>query len=328
VMVTNQSAVARGIITEKKLLQIHDHLKSLLAEHGVYLDQIYYCPFHPEAVIEKYRRETPLRKPAPGMLHLAAGELDLDLTQCWMVGDDDRDIEAGRAAACRTIFLETRSSSTLRQVGQSQPDFRAANLREAANLIVHYADAAPPFPEVEPQPSPEEYPAPIADIIPPPNDEIPAPPSAEAVTDEKPPARHSDREAPSGLAEHLATRKTISRLPPPHLENPPPRIPVPPVETAPGESPGKESPHQEVLLAQILRELKNLNRQESFTDFSVSILMAGVVQILVLLCVVMALAIWLGGGANSRPDAVHNCLLLALVLQTLTLTLLMVHRHS
>jgi D-glycero-D-manno-heptose 1,7-bisphosphate phosphatase len=94
VMVTNQSVVARGMITEKKLLQIHDHLKFLLGEQGVYLDRLYYCPFHPEAVVEKYRRESPLRKPAPGMLQLAAQELDLDLSQCWMVGDDDRDIEA------------------------------------------------------------------------------------------------------------------------------------------------------------------------------------------------------------------------------------------
>ena len=82
VMVTNQSAVARGMLTEKKLLKIHDHLKQMLAKEDAYLDQIYYCPFHPEGAVEKYRCESDQRKPAPGMLNLAAREIDLDLKQC------------------------------------------------------------------------------------------------------------------------------------------------------------------------------------------------------------------------------------------------------
>ncbi len=68
IVVTNQSAVARGIITEKVLETIHNRLCSLLAEHGVYLDAIYYCPYHPDGVIPKYRKESNDRKPNPGML--------------------------------------------------------------------------------------------------------------------------------------------------------------------------------------------------------------------------------------------------------------------
>jgi len=111
IVITNQSAVARGMLTEKTLTQIHDHLKSLLGREGAYLDKIYYCPYHPEAVVDQYRRDSDLRKPKPGMLYLAEKELDIDLDRSWIVGDDDRDIETGKAAGCRTIMLESRGSS-------------------------------------------------------------------------------------------------------------------------------------------------------------------------------------------------------------------------
>jgi len=139
VMVTNQSAVARGLVTEAKLLEIHDRLKALLSEEGAYLDQIYYCPYHPEGSVAKYRRESDLRKPSPGMLQLAARELDIDLAQSWVVGDDDRDVQAGQAARCRTILLEQRKRSEFVHRGDSEPDFLAVNLQEAANLIVRHA---------------------------------------------------------------------------------------------------------------------------------------------------------------------------------------------
>ena len=68
VVVSNQSAVARGIVTEKVLGEIHDRLRQLLAKKGASLDGIYYCPYHPDGVIARYRKESDLRKPAPGML--------------------------------------------------------------------------------------------------------------------------------------------------------------------------------------------------------------------------------------------------------------------
>ncbi|MCH9023224.1 MAG: HAD-IIIA family hydrolase, partial [Planctomycetes bacterium] len=141
VMVTNQSAVAKGLLKEKKLLEIHDTLRSMLAASGVYLDAIYYCPYHPKAKIEKYRKDSPLRKPNPGMVLQAADDLDIDLAQSWVVGDDDRDVEMGRTAGCRTIFIESYGSVGVRQ-GNSNPHFRAVNLQEAANLIVRYADSS------------------------------------------------------------------------------------------------------------------------------------------------------------------------------------------
>ncbi len=105
VIVSNQSAVARGIVTEKVLDEIHDRLKQLLAEKGAYIDQIYYCPYHPDGVIAKYRKESELRKPNPGMLLTAAKEMNIDLSQSWMIGDSSRDVEAGLSAGCKTILI-------------------------------------------------------------------------------------------------------------------------------------------------------------------------------------------------------------------------------
>ena len=79
IVVSNQSGVARGIVTEKALDEIHDRLKRLLAEKGAHLDGIYYCPYHPEGLVRKYRKESEDRKPNPGMLLTAADQMDIDL---------------------------------------------------------------------------------------------------------------------------------------------------------------------------------------------------------------------------------------------------------
>ena len=63
VVVTNQSGIARGIVSENTLAKIHDRLQQLLSEKGAALDKIYYCPYHPDSVIAKYRKVSKLRKP-------------------------------------------------------------------------------------------------------------------------------------------------------------------------------------------------------------------------------------------------------------------------
>ena len=87
VVVTNQSAVARGIVTEEGLAEIHDRLIELLHREGAGVDAIYYCPYHPNGIVPEYRRDSDLRKPNPGMLLLAADEMDLDLERSWMLGN-------------------------------------------------------------------------------------------------------------------------------------------------------------------------------------------------------------------------------------------------
>jgi D,D-heptose 1,7-bisphosphate phosphatase len=135
IVVSNQSGVARGIVSEEILDEIHNRLKQMLAEKGAPLDRIYYCPYHPDGIIEKYRKESDWRKPKPGMLLAAADEMDIDLTQSWMIGNSTRDIEAGLKAGCKTILINHPWHYQEHKLGEPNPDYRAVNLKEAVNII-------------------------------------------------------------------------------------------------------------------------------------------------------------------------------------------------
>jgi len=317
VMVTNQSGVARGIITEKKLAEIHDHLKMLLAQQGAYLDKMYYCPYHPEAVIEKYRQESEMRKPNPGMLNRAAEELDIDLGQSWIVGDDDRDIATGRAAGCRTVLLEHRGSPLVHRGGQ-QPDFQAVNLQEAANLILRHTALDEEkkkrgFPAVEQivEKTPEQA-QPKEEMLPPLPQEQQTQPQ---ITEQGQPVESASGQESSGFT---ITEEEKDVLPEP-------------VEEEAGQEPrvkenelDVEKPNT-VVLKEILRELRKFNREDKLSgDFSAFKLMAGVMQMVVILCLV--LAFWNYSGPEADGQAAQISLLAGLVFQTMALTFLMMHK--
>jgi len=108
VVVTNQGSVARGVCTEEDVDSVHRTISDLVdrqSQRRNLIDRFYYCPFHPDGVVEAFRREHPWRKPQPGMLLQAARDLNLDLASSWMIGDQDRDIEAGNAVGCRTVRI-------------------------------------------------------------------------------------------------------------------------------------------------------------------------------------------------------------------------------
>ncbi|RIK67412.1 MAG: D,D-heptose 1,7-bisphosphate phosphatase [Planctomycetota bacterium] len=136
VVVTNQSGVARGRITEAQLEAVHLRLRALLRGERAELDAIYVCPYldGPEAVVAAYRRDSDLRKPRPGMLLLAARELGLDLPHSWMIGDSPRDVEAGRAAGCRTILISAEARPL--PPGMPPPDQVARDLAAAVGYII------------------------------------------------------------------------------------------------------------------------------------------------------------------------------------------------
>lgn len=141
VVVTNQSGIARGLLTEQTLEKIHQELARQLEQKGARLDAIYYCPYHPEGTIEPYAAESDLRKPKPGMLLKAAAEMDLDLAACWMVGDSGRDIEAGQRAGCRTVRLRAGVEHPGEAADEDVlADYSARNLVDAARIILHEAD--------------------------------------------------------------------------------------------------------------------------------------------------------------------------------------------
>jgi D-glycero-D-manno-heptose 1,7-bisphosphate phosphatase len=148
IVVSNQSGVARGLITMEQLDAVHERLATLLAGHGAAVDAIYACPYldGPEAVVERYRRDSELRKPKPGMLLQAAQERELDLSRSWMIGDRASDVEAGRLAGCRTILIAL--SDQHGDNGGAAPDFHAESLVEAATIVETQSD--PPTEPIEP----------------------------------------------------------------------------------------------------------------------------------------------------------------------------------
>ena len=111
VVVTNQPVIARGEVTYSQLENIHNKMETLLGKEGAYLDGIYFCPHHPhsgyEGEVKELKIECDCRKPKPGMLLKAAEDLNIDLSQSYMVGDGENDIKAGKAAGCKTVLLNT-----------------------------------------------------------------------------------------------------------------------------------------------------------------------------------------------------------------------------
>jgi histidinol-phosphate phosphatase family protein len=135
-VVSNQSGVARGLFPESALSPVEERLRGLLADCGVALDGFYYCPHHLEGVVAGYASHCDCRKPAPGLIRRAAAEHGLDLGRSWMVGDILDDVEAGRAAGCRTVLVDNGHETEWVLTPGRQPDLRAADLREAARLIL------------------------------------------------------------------------------------------------------------------------------------------------------------------------------------------------
>lgn len=263
IVVSNQSGVARGIVTEKVLAQIHSRLKKLLAEKNTSLDRIYYCPYHPDGVVEKYRKESDDRKPAPGMLLTAADKMNIDLNQSWMIGDGDRDIEAGSQAGCRTILI---NYSTHRQLEPpaSSPDYRAVNMKEAVNIIKQHHRGV-----------------------------------TKAVAQPQPPKKANSQPNPQSSQQH-------------NTSDPPQ-----PKATSADQNPTNRSESEQLLIS-ILDQLKSIRRAEIFDEFSLTKLIAGVLQVVVLFCILIT--VWFLMSPTSRSNSVIIALGFAILLQLMALT--------
>jgi D,D-heptose 1,7-bisphosphate phosphatase len=141
VVVTNQAGVARGKFTEHDVDMVHQRIASVIDEqaHGLGLiDRFYYCPYHPEAVVPEYRRDHPWRKPHPGMLLQAARDMGLDLSHSWLVGDQERDLAAGRAVGCRTVLV-SRDPQLAARAGATAV---VSDFSQAVEWIVHNPPAS------------------------------------------------------------------------------------------------------------------------------------------------------------------------------------------
>lgn len=137
VLTTNQSVIARNMITEEGLRNLHHKIETQLGKHGAWLDEIKYCPHHPDKGFPEenpdYKIDCECRKPKPGMLLEAARDLHISLADSWMIGDSEVDVKAGKAAGVTTVGVATgkgmRTTSVL-------PDFMFENLEEAVDFII------------------------------------------------------------------------------------------------------------------------------------------------------------------------------------------------
>lgn len=128
VVITNQSGVARGIITPSQLDAVHRRLEALLAEQSIRLDGIFTCPHRPEDHCD-------CRKPRPALLDRAARELHFDPARCFIVGDKACDIGLGRARHATTILVRTGYGAETEAARETQPDHVVDDLRGAADVI-------------------------------------------------------------------------------------------------------------------------------------------------------------------------------------------------
>jgi len=271
VVVSNQSAVARGMVTEKTLTKIHKRLKQLLNQKGVSLDGIYYCPYHPDGTVAEYRKQSQLRKPNPGMLLKAAKEIDIDLGLSWTIGDSDRDIEAGQRAGTKTILIQNSSQNKQTLPGRAQPDHKAVNITEAVNIIKKHLRSSHHQPN-----------------------------SDTATTN------------PESIEQPEEVKNAVEQQP---------------LASQIGAPQGQiDSQTAEQLLGSILDQIKTMRRNEMFEEFSITRMLAGLVQVVVLLCLMMSIFFLMS--PTRENNSVYISIGFAAVLQVMALTLYLMERRK
>lgn len=137
VVVTNQSAIGRGVVAAEIVQEIHDEMLAQLGRAGAEVDDVFVCPHAPEANCE-------CRKPKPGLLRQAAEAHGLDLAGSWMVGDAASDIAAGAKAGCETVLVLTGRGADQMRLARNLPGVIRAthvapSITEAAEWILDRA---------------------------------------------------------------------------------------------------------------------------------------------------------------------------------------------
>ena len=299
ILVTNQSAVARGIVTEKALEKIHEKMTALLAHEGAYLDKIYYCPYHPDGVVSKYRKESDLRKPQPGMILRAADELDIDLDDSWMVGNSARDVTAGLNAGCKTILIESSVNPTARKPTDPKPHEKAVNIKEVVNIIKMHQRQNP-----QPQTT-EETSQPVETQQEPQDQEPEKAEYIEQPTEPQQTTLETQAYLPEIEQQPQTPQQTeiLQQTEPVENEEPAQQI------SEKAETPDKT--HQ--LLEEILRLLKTMQRESMFSEFSITKMLAGAFQTIVFFCLLISIWFWLD--PTKPPASVHTMIGYALVFQ-------------
>jgi D-glycero-D-manno-heptose 1,7-bisphosphate phosphatase len=319
IVVTNQSGIARGYFTEENLDEIHDEFNRQLAADGAMVDGLYYCPYHPEGTVKNFSVESNLRKPNAGMFFQAEKELDIDLTQSWMIGDSYRDMQAGKAAGCHTILVDVPGKLREKKKTDTEPDRKAVNLREAVNIIrmyeFHQKAKSVKQPSEENQNSDESA------------DSSEPDPGTSAISDKSEPIEPTPAEELTVPPETSAEMKTKDIDESQTTASKPTKI-----FTAKHAAQTQERPFDETsaethhLLEEIVLRLKRKDREGLYQEFSLFKLLSLMVQVIAVFCLIISVFFWL-----SPKVAIPLVMIMigySIALQLIVIALLMMHSRD
>ncbi len=136
IVITNQPAIAKGFMTIETLNNIHKKMETILGKNGTYINNLYFCPHHPEkgfdGEIKELKVECNCRKPNIGLFLEAVNDYNIDVKKSYMIGDRDTDIEAGEKMGLRTIKITNQQDAVK---SYPKPDFLIGTLLEAIEMI-------------------------------------------------------------------------------------------------------------------------------------------------------------------------------------------------
>lgn len=139
IVITNQPVIARGECSFEELHNIHNKLKTLLGEKGAFVDDIFYCPHHPdkgfEGEVPELKFDCECRKPKTGMINEAVDKYNIDLSKSYMVGDSTMDLELARNADVKSVLVDTGFAGNDGKYDRSC-DIEAKDLLDAVEKII------------------------------------------------------------------------------------------------------------------------------------------------------------------------------------------------
>jgi len=138
-LITNQPVVARNLCDTSVIAQIHNKLETLLGREGAYLNDIYFCPHHPDKGYpeenSEFKIDCDCRKPKTGMISKAVKEYNVDIESSWFIGDMTTDIQTGKNAGVKTILVRTGKAGQDGKFSAS-PDYIFDNIEDAVDFIL------------------------------------------------------------------------------------------------------------------------------------------------------------------------------------------------
>lgn len=140
ICITNQPVIARGDTTFEELENIHNKMEDLLGEGGAYLNDLYFCPHHPdkgfEGEVKELKIDCDCRKPKIGNILKAKEKYNIDLSQSWFIGDTKQDVQTGINAGCRSILLTSGDPNPDKKYKEAIPTYTCSTLLEAVQYIL------------------------------------------------------------------------------------------------------------------------------------------------------------------------------------------------